>query len=103
MAATKDESVWSLGLKGISANVSNMTAVAIMCGMFWAVLQNHMESAKEERVMFQQEMTQQRAEYGHNIKEAYKEHAKDREATAKIAEAVQVLASEIREIKKKDK
>lgn len=45
---------WSMGLKGVWANVANATAVGLVCMMFWVSFRSHLEQAREDRTIFRE-------------------------------------------------
>lgn len=53
---------WSLGLRGISGIVANASAVAIIMILFWQQNQASQLQAREDRLMFREELKELRAD-----------------------------------------
>lgn len=76
----------SMGLSGWAAVVANLSAVGLVCLMFWQSQTEQQRLAREDRAMFREVLTklEDRAD-------------KDRDAHRELAKAVRQLADEIRQ------
>ncbi len=81
---------WSMGIKGYLGQVANLTAVALICVMFWRSQDYVWQQAKEDRAMFTREV--------HVMQQ---EHERQREALEDLARTVGRLAEEVRTLKEK--
>ena len=78
----------SMGLNGVWGIVANMSAVALVCALFYMSFSEHLRLSREDRVMFRQVLAtlEERAE-------------KDRQTTR---DSFRELAAAIRELKERE-
>ena len=53
---------WMMGLTGFPAMIANMTAIGLICLMFYQDRQESFRMAREDRAMYREELTVMRAE-----------------------------------------
>jgi hypothetical protein len=80
--------IWKMGLSGKAFTVANMSAIGLLCLMFYQDRHEVADLAREDRVMFREELRTLHAD------------AKNAQgAILKIAASVESLAAEIKQIK----
>jgi len=85
---TTNGHVSSMGLKGVWAAMANLSAVALVCVMFYQSQGEQMRLAREDRQMFRDEMRATR-----------EERTLDRQALVQIVRSVESLTEEVQALK----
>lgn len=78
-----------LGLSGWVGQAANLTAVALVCVMFWQSQERLWEQVREDREMFAAQLDGLRADA-----------TRGREALDSLSHSVESLASEVRELRR---
>lgn len=76
---------WSMGLRGWVAQVANLTAVGVLCFLFYAAQQQQFAQQREDRQMFRQELAAQREQVARDSERQW--------------EAIRGLAEEIKRLR----
>jgi hypothetical protein len=79
---------WTMGLRGAWATVANLTAIALICVLFYQSEQESRRLAREDRELFRQELQR--------LHEDSRRHS---EAIQLLTESVKLLAEDVRALK----
>jgi hypothetical protein len=84
--------VWSMGLTGVWRLVGQITAVSLICVLFYQTIHEGFRQAREDRVLFREEMASLRHEL-----ELQRQH--DAEQNAATLRIVEDLLAEMKRVK----
>jgi len=82
---------YSFGLQGWLKQFANLTAVGLICLMFWQAQQESYRLAREDRAMFH-----------HELQVLHQNSRHQAEAFQQLTEAVKVLAEDLKQLKEEN-